>query len=95
MHSFGKIGMDLFEKLKQQSHEFIIPSNSNIFLIPKTKSTFQCMFYTMVYTSNLCPCMSIIIGIMNNTLMNYPFPAWILCVLDANFGSEWSDLQHK
>ena len=34
--SFGKIGMDLFKKLKQQSHEFITPSNSNIFLIPKT-----------------------------------------------------------
>ena len=27
--------------------------------------------------------------------MNCPFSTWILCVLDANFGSEWSDLQHK
>ena len=30
----GKIGMDLFKKLKQQSPEFITPSNTNIFLIP-------------------------------------------------------------
>ena len=27
MHSFGKIGMDLFKKLKQQFLEFITPSN--------------------------------------------------------------------
>ena len=27
MHSFGKIGMNLFKKLKQQSHEFMTPSN--------------------------------------------------------------------
>ena len=27
MHSFGKIGKDLFRKLKQKSHEFITPSN--------------------------------------------------------------------
>ena len=38
IHSFGKDGIDLFKKLKQQSHEFIMPSNSDIFLIPKTKS---------------------------------------------------------
>ena len=31
MHSFGKIGIDLFEKLKQDSCEFIMPSNSNIY----------------------------------------------------------------
>ena len=95
MHSFGKISMDLFKKLKQQSHEFMKPSNSNIFLIPKPRSTFSCISDTRVYTSNLCPCMSIIIGIMNNTLTNCPFPTRILCVLDANFGSKWSDLQHK
>ena len=40
MHSFGKNGIDLFKKMKQQSHDFIMPSNLNIFLIPKTKSTF-------------------------------------------------------
>ena len=61
MHSFGKIGMDLFKKLKQQSHEFMTPSNSNIFLIPKTMSTFSCISDTKVYISNLCPCMSTIL----------------------------------
>ena len=35
--SFGKIGKDLFKKLKQQSWEFMTPSNSNIFLILKVK----------------------------------------------------------
>ena len=74
MPSFGKISMDLFKKLKQQSHEFITPSNSNIFLIAKTKSTFSCISDTKVYISNLCPCISTIIGIMNNTLMSCPFP---------------------
>ena len=38
--SFGKMGKDLFSKLKQQSLEFITPSNSKIFLIPRTKSMF-------------------------------------------------------
>ena len=41
MHSFGKNGIDLFKKLKQQIHEFIIPSSLNIFLIPNTKATFS------------------------------------------------------
>ena len=41
MHSFGKNGSDLFKKLKQHSLEFIIPSNANIFLMPRTKSTFS------------------------------------------------------
>ena len=45
-----------------------------MFLIPKTKSTVSCISYTKVYILNLCPCMSTNIGIMNNTLMNYPFP---------------------
>ena len=74
MCSFGKIGIDLIKKLKQQSHEFMTPSNSNIFLIPKTKSTFSCISDTKVYISNLCPSISTIIGIMNNTLLNCPFP---------------------
>ena len=73
-HSFGKIGMDLFRKLKQQSHEFITPSNSNILLIHNTKSTFSCISDTNVNILNLCPCMSTIISIMNNTLTNCPFP---------------------
>ena len=46
--SFEKMGMDLFKKLKQQSHEFITPSNSNIFLMPKTKSTFSGISNTKV-----------------------------------------------
>ena len=41
MHSLGKIGRDLFKKLKRQSPKFITPSNSKIFLIPRTKSTFS------------------------------------------------------
>ena len=92
MLSFWEIGMDLFKKLKQQSHEFIT-HNSNMFLIPKT--TLSCISDTKVYILNLCPCISTIIGIMNNILTNCPFSAWILCDLDANFGSKWSDLQCK
>ena len=49
MHSFGKIGKDLFKRLNQQSHEFMTPSNSNIFLIPRTRSTFSCISDTKVY----------------------------------------------
>ena len=41
MCSFGNMDRDLFRNLKQQSHEFITPSNSNIFLIPNTRSTFS------------------------------------------------------
>ena len=48
LHSFGKIGMDLFKKLKQWSHEFIKPSNTNIFLIPKIRSIFSCISNTKV-----------------------------------------------
>ena len=75
MHSFGTIGMELFKKLKQQSHEFITPSNSNIFLIPRTKSMLSCISDTKVYILNLCPCISTVIGIMNKMLMNCPFSA--------------------
>ena len=32
--SLGKKGIDLFRKLKHDSHELMIPSNSNMFLIP-------------------------------------------------------------
>ena len=38
--SFGNMGTNLLKKLKQHSHELITPSNSNTFLIPKTRSTF-------------------------------------------------------
>ena len=36
----GKNGVDLLSKLKHESHESITPSNSKIFFIPMTKSTF-------------------------------------------------------
>ena len=52
MCSFGKNSMDLFKNLKQQFYEFITPSNSNILLIPKTKSMFSCISYTKVCISN-------------------------------------------
>ena len=35
----GENGMGLLRKLKQESHESIMPSSSNIFFIPITKST--------------------------------------------------------
>ena len=69
-HSFGKIGKDLFKKLKQKSPKFITPSNSKTFLIPNTGSKFSWISDTNVYISNLCPCMSTITGIMNRTLTN-------------------------
>ena len=50
--SFGNMGIDLFKKLKQHPHEFITPSNSNTFLIPKTKSTFLGISDSQVYISN-------------------------------------------
>ena len=74
MHSFRKLGIDLFKKLNQQSHEFIMPSNSNLFLIPKTKSTFSCISNTNEYIFNLCQCISTIVGIINKTLMDCPLP---------------------
>ena len=52
-YSFGKISTDLFKKLKQQSHEFITHSNSNIFLIPKTKSTFSSISDIKVYLESM------------------------------------------
>ena len=45
--------MDLFKKLQQQSHEVITHSYSNIFLIPKTKSTFSCISDTNVTNGNI------------------------------------------
>ena len=47
------LSMKYMNMLKQHSHEFITPSNSNTFLLPKTKSTFSCISDTWVYTSNL------------------------------------------
>ena len=51
--SFGNRGIDLFKNLKQHSHEFITPSSSNMFLIPKTKFTFLCIYDIRLYTPNL------------------------------------------
>ena len=66
-YSFEKNGMDLLRKLKQDSCESITPSNSKIFLIQRTKSTFSCISETKVKTSNLWPCMSTVTGITNST----------------------------
>ena len=50
---FGNIGTNLFKKIKQHSHELIMPFNSNTLLIPKTMSTVSCISDTNVYISNL------------------------------------------
>ena len=86
--SFGKKGKDLFKNLKQQSLIFMTPFHSNTFLIPNIRSTLSWIYDTNVYISNLWPYISAIKGIMNRTLMNCPFPALILCILDANLGKE-------
>ena len=70
MHSLGKMDRDLFKNLKQQSCEFTTPSSLNTFLIPNTRATFSWISETRVYILNLCLCMSIITGIINNTLTN-------------------------
>ena len=51
--SLGKKGIDLFRKLKHDCHGFMMPSNSNIFFIPKTKSMFSCISDNNVKISNL------------------------------------------
>ena len=51
--SLRKNGIDLFRKVKYDSHKFIIPSNSNMFFIPKTKSTFLCISDTNINILNL------------------------------------------
>ena len=66
--SFGKMGKDLFKKLKQQAHGFITPSNSNTFSIPNTRSSFSWISDTNI--SNLFPFISTTTGIMNRTLTN-------------------------
>ena len=58
--SLGNMGIDLLQKSKHDSHESITPSNSNIFLIPKTISTLSNISDTNVNTSNLCPHISTI-----------------------------------
>ena len=44
----GNVGIDLFKKLKQHSHVFMTPSNSNTFLIPKTISTFHVFWISII-----------------------------------------------
>ena len=70
----GKNGIDLLRKLKQDSRESIMPSSSNMFFIPMTKSTLLCISDTKVKISNQCPCISITTGITKNTLTYCPFP---------------------
>ena len=72
--SLGKNCIGLFRKLKHDSYEFIIPSSSNMFFIPGTKSTFTCISDPYVNISNLGLHMSITIGIMNRTLTYCQFP---------------------
>ena len=64
------MGKDLFKKLKQQSCEFITPSNSETILIPNTRSMHSWISDTNLYISNICPCISTINAIMNETLTN-------------------------
>ena len=76
--SLGKKGMDMFKKLRQESCESTTPSNSKMFLIPKTKSTFSWISDTKVNTSNLCSHMVKITGITNNTSTYGPL---LTCIL--------------
>ena len=78
--------MDLFKKLRHESHESITPSSSNRFLIPRTRSTFSCISETSVKISNLCFCIVMITGIRNNTPTYCPLPTCILLVVVVNFG---------
>ena len=72
--SFEKNGIDLFKNLNDESHMSIIPSNSNTFIMPNTKSTLSCISDTNVNTSNLCPCISSIMGFTNSTAKHCPLP---------------------
>ena len=46
-------GIDLLKKLRHNSLELIIPSISNMFFMPRTKSTFSCTSDNIVNISNL------------------------------------------
>ena len=94
-YSLGKNGMDLFRKLTQESCESIIPSSSNKFLIPITRSTFSHISDTSVKISNLCFCIVIIAGMTNNTPTYCPLPTWILVVVAVNLGNEYRLLHLK
>ena len=72
--SLEKNGVDLFKNLNEESHISTIPSNSYAFFIPNTKSTLSCISDTHVNISNICPCISIMTGIMNSTATYCPLP---------------------
>ena len=63
-----------YKKLKQHILELNIPSDSNMFLAPNTKSMFSWISDTNVYTLNLWPAISTITGIMKSTLTCCPLP---------------------
>ena len=65
--SLGNIRINLPKNLKLDSLESIIPSNSNRFFIPRTYQHYQICLDTNVNSSNLCPFISMITGITNNT----------------------------
>ena len=92
---FGNMGIDLFKKLKQHSHEYITPSNSNAFWIPKTISIFSCIS-DIKCIFQICDYVYLLLLEWKKSMLKYcPLPTWVLCVFDVNLGNEWSDLQHK
>ena len=48
IYSFRKHGVNLFKELKHDYLEMSIPSTSNIYFIPRTKSTFSCIPETAI-----------------------------------------------
>ena len=66
--SFGNNGNDLFKSENSTLVELNTPSNSNMFLIPSTKSTLPWISETKVYISNLCPAISTITRMMKSTV---------------------------
>ena len=72
--SLGGNGIDFFKKLKHDSFELIIPSNTSIFFVHRTKSTFSCNSETKLNTSNLWLCTFNITGIIDITLTYFPSP---------------------
>ena len=69
-----KNDMDLFTKLKYNSLESILLSNSNMFFLPRPKSAASCVSKSKVKILNLLPYISNITCIMSNALEYWPFP---------------------
>ena len=63
MHSLGKIGINLFKKLKQQSLELVMPFNSNMFLIPKL-CLHSHVFLILTYISQICACVYLLLLVL-------------------------------